>query len=200
MRYDFRILCYLGVQKSCKMKSFLGGFLKSIQRDYWVRDIWAISVHFTLAQPHQWNEFETSNVNINVNLWTKRCNQKSGCFRPNTINVWDPCNGGDDRSVYERQRHLNLVIDGWSISCKNAPGWTSPDQTADKSTLVQVMAWCRQASSHYLNQCWLRSMPPYCITSPQWVNAYNHTECQMKFRYKTKNMKHFCHILGIGYE
>ena len=24
----------------------------------------------------------------------------------------------------------------------------------DKSTLVQVMAWCRQATSHYLNQCW----------------------------------------------
>ena len=23
-----------------------------------------------------------------------------------------------------------------------------------KSTLVQVMAWCRQAPSHYLNQCW----------------------------------------------
>ena len=28
---------------------------------------------------------------------------------------------------------------------------------ADKSTLVKVMAWCRQAPSHYLNQCWLIS-------------------------------------------
>ena len=27
------------------------------------------------------------------------------------------------------------------------------DLTDDKSTLVQVMAWCRQATSHYLNQC-----------------------------------------------
>ena len=26
--------------------------------------------------------------------------------------------------------------------------------TDDKSTLVQVMAWCRQATSHYLSQCW----------------------------------------------
>ena len=29
--------------------------------------------------------------------------------------------------------------------------WTSHDLSDDKSTLVQVMAWCRQATSHYLN-------------------------------------------------
>ena len=28
----------------------------------------------------------------------------------------------------------------------------------DKSLLVQVMAWCRQATSHYLIQCWPRFM------------------------------------------
>ena len=39
-----------------------------------------------------------------------------------------------------------------------------------KSTLVQVMAWCRQAPSHYLNQCWSCSVPLYSITSIQWVN------------------------------
>ena len=32
------------------------------------------------------------------------------------------------------------------------------DLTDDKSTLVQVMAWCRQATNHYLNRCWPRSM------------------------------------------
>ena len=35
------------------------------------------------------------------------------------------------------------------------------------------MAWCRQATSHYLNQCWPRSMPPYGITRPQRVKG-NH--------------------------
>ena len=30
----------------------------------------------------------------------------------------------------------------------------SLDLTDDKSTLVQVMAWCRQATSHYRSQCW----------------------------------------------
>ena len=29
--------------------------------------------------------------------------------------------------------------------------WTSNN---DKSTWVQVMAWCHQATSHYLSQCW----------------------------------------------
>ena len=45
------------------------------------------------------------------------------------------------------------------------------DITDDKSTLVQVMAWCRQATSHYLNQCWPRSAMPYGITGPQWGNS-----------------------------
>ena len=42
--------------------------------------------------------------------------------------------------------------------------------TGDKSTLFQVMAWCRQATSHYLSQCWPRYMLPYGITRPQCVN------------------------------
>ena len=39
-----------------------------------------------------------------------------------------------------------------------------------KSTLVQVMAWCLTAPSHYMNQCWPRS---YGVTRPQWVNPHN---------------------------
>ena len=62
------------------------------------------------------------------------------------------------------------VNDGWVISCKLALKWMSLDLTDDKSTLVQVMAWCRQATSHYLNQSWPRSLPPYGVTRPQWVN------------------------------
>ena len=59
------------------------------------------------------------------------------------------------------------VIDGWVISCELALRWMSLDLTDDKSTLVQVMAWCHQATSHYLNQCWPRSLSPYGITRPQ---------------------------------
>ena len=46
----------------------------------------------------------------------------------------------------------------------------SLDLTDDKSTLVQVMAWCRQATSHYLSQCWPRSLSPCGVTKPQWAN------------------------------
>ena len=50
-------------------------------------------------------------------------------------------------------------------------GWSISRDVDDKSTLVQVMAWCRQATSHYLSQCWPRTMSPYGITWPQWVNV-----------------------------
>ena len=62
------------------------------------------------------------------------------------------------------------VIDGWGISCELALRWMPLDLTDDKSTLVQVMAWCRQATSHYLSQCWPRSVLPYGFTRAQWVN------------------------------
>ena len=38
----------------------------------------------------------------------------------------------------------------------------------DESKAIQVMAWCRQATSHYMNQCWPSSMW-YGNTRPQWV-------------------------------
>ena len=66
---------------------------------------------------------------------------------------------------------LTLVTDSWVISCEIPLSWISLNLTDDKSTLVQVMVWCHQATSHYLNQCWPRSMSPYGITRPQWVNV-----------------------------
>ena len=43
--------------------------------------------------------------------------------------------------------------------------------TNEKSTLVQVMAYCHEAINYYSNQCWPRSMLTYWITRPQWVNS-----------------------------
>ena len=63
----------------------------------------------------------------------------------------------------------SLVNGGWGISSENSHRWMPLDLTDDKSKLVQVMAWCRQATSHYLSQCWPRSMSPNGITGPQWV-------------------------------
>ena len=64
-----------------------------------------------------------------------------------------------------------LLNDGWGISCEIALIWISLDFADDQSTLVQVMAWCHQATSHYLSQCWPRSLSPYGVTRPQWVNC-----------------------------
>ena len=66
---------------------------------------------------------------------------------------------------------LTLVNGGWGMSYEIAVRWMPLDLTDDKSTLVQVMAWCRQATSHYLSQCWPRSMSPNGVTMPQWVNT-----------------------------
>ena len=52
---------------------------------------------------------------------------------------------------------LILVICEWGISCKTAINWMSLDFTDDKS-------------SHYRSQCWPRSLLPYGVIRPQWVN------------------------------
>ena len=62
------------------------------------------------------------------------------------------------------------MIDGWSISCKVVLKWMPINLIDGKSTLVEVMAWCRQATSHYLSLCWPRSQLPYGVIRPQWVN------------------------------
>ena len=67
--------------------------------------------------------------------------------------------------------NIVLLIGIFRSSHDNALSWMSQDRTDDKSILVQVMAWCHQATSHYLSQCWPRSLSPYDITRPQWLNS-----------------------------
>ena len=57
------------------------------------------------------------------------------------------------------------------LSHEIALRWMPLDFAADQSTLVQVMTWCRQSTSHYLSQCWPRSLSPYGVTRPQWVKT-----------------------------
>ena len=60
-------------------------------------------------------------------------------------------------------------IDIWSISCEIALRWMPQDLINKKSTLVQVMAWCRQAAIHYPDQWWPRSMMLDGVTRPYWI-------------------------------
>ena len=74
-----------------------------------------------------------------------------------------------------------LVNGGWGISYEIALRWMPLDLADDKSTLVQVMAWCRQAKSHYLSQGWPRSMPPNGVTRPQWAEVADEFQFGMIF-------------------
>ena len=65
------------------------------------------------------------------------------------------------------------MTDNWGICFDIALRWMSLGLTDDVSTLVQVMAWWRQVTSHYLSQCWPRSMSPYGVTRPQYVKSYS---------------------------
>ena len=68
--------------------------------------------------------------------------------------------------------NLVLLIGIFRSSHGNALPWMPQDLTDDKSTLVRVMAWCLQAPSYYLSQCWLSSLSPYGVPRPQWVNKH----------------------------
>ena len=74
---------------------------------------------------------------------------------------------------------LTLLIGTFRASFDKVLRWMIQDLTDDKSTLIQVMAWCCQATSHYLSQCWPRSTSPYGVIRPQWVNHHLHTYLQI---------------------
>ena len=66
---------------------------------------------------------------------------------------------------------FNLVIDCWGVSRKFTLRLLPMCVTDDRKTLVQTMAWCRQTTSHYMNQRWQWFRPPCGVTRPQWVNV-----------------------------
>ena len=64
----------------------------------------------------------------------------------------------------------------------------SLDFTDDQSTLVQVMAWCCQATSHYLRQCWPRSLSPNGVVRQECVNSLVPGRFERHLRYVTFNL------------
>ena len=64
---------------------------------------------------------------------------------------------------------LILWTDILSTSYKIVVMWIEKNLTDDESMMVQEMAWCHQATSHYQNQCLPRFMSPYGIIRPQSI-------------------------------
>ena len=54
-------------------------------------------------------------------------------------------------------KHISVMV-FLSISSEVAFKGMPWNRISDRSTLVQIMAWCHHATGHYMNQCWLRSM------------------------------------------
>ena len=156
------------------------------------RSIWMMSFH-----PHKWYIIITSHRKKAIKNMSNFSVSTLCFWKPSThVRCWDICRCSDDliwlpftqyipriNSLAPGRFRVNfrwvifkliLVVNGWGISCEIALIWISLDHTYDKSTLVQVMAWCRQATSHYLSLCWPRSLSPYGVTGPQWVNSLGH--------------------------
>ena len=74
--------------------------------------------------------------------------------------------GGFDNRLRLVNFKLVSMIISLSVFCEIIIRWMPLHLTDHKATLVQVMAWCRQATNPYL-----RSLSPYDVTRPQWVNG-----------------------------
>ena len=64
--------------------------------------------------------------------------------------------GGNFKSILFKLVAQNRLAPGCEISFR----WMPHNLTNDKSTLVQVMTWCRHTTNHYLSKYWLRYMSP----------------------------------------
>ena len=109
---------------------------------------------------------------------------------PSHINLLAP--GRSERNSKNVIFSLVLLIGIFRSSHDNALWWMPQDLTDDKSTLVQVIAWCRQATSHYLGQGWLSSLSPYGVARPQWVNEYH----LYSAHYQTRNLWQKLYLWG----
>ena len=103
-----------------------------------------------------------------------------------TMSIWWPKSGvwiyqivtGVTSVVGVLSTHLVLKVKIFKLIMQNgslgtrreiALSWMPQSLNDEKSRLIQIMAWCRQAASHYLKQCWPRSMSPYAVIRPRWV-------------------------------
>ena len=78
----------------------------------------------------------------------------------NTLNLYPM----EDVVVISKQM---LQIKNTNSSCEIALKWVLQNIFKDKSSLVKLMDWCRQATRNYMSQCWPSFIRRYVITR-QW--------------------------------
>ena len=85
--------------------------------------------------------------------------------RDQWVNSVDPRRCSNFKSVTSWYLWIKFMSTAYEISHR----WMPQNTFDDKSPLVQVMACFHQAASHYLSQCWPRSISPCGIIRPQGV-------------------------------
>ena len=120
-------------------------------------------IHFRLGCcpcPIQWG-WQQTDEHVPLFSFRKSRGQKKLLIFPNFLTVCKSCihhlkSLGPGRFEWNlRYVIFNLIslIDSWGMSYEIYLKWMSLDVTDNGSTLVQVMACCCQATSHYQNQC-----------------------------------------------
>ena len=79
------------------------------------------------------------------------------------------CGGNFTRVIFKQIWWINIL----STCCETESMWVPKNPIDYKSTLVQVMVCCHQASSYYQSQCWPRSISPYGVKWLQWILTYD---------------------------
>ena len=103
-------------------------------------------------------------------------------------------NPGDMNEILEVIFKQILVLDGLRICNEIGLRGLSLDLSDDKWTLVQAMAWCRQATSHYLNQCRPSYITPYGVTRPRWVKNSSMSKTKLSKAMKLEQLVLDCRI------
>ena len=86
--------------------------------------------------------------------------------------AWVPVEGINSMLIFKHECYGLKFIS----PCKVALRWMTSEVSTfdDKSALVLEMAWCCQAPSHYLSQCWVVNPDitlPYGVDRPQWGHS-----------------------------
>ena len=111
------------------------------------------------------------------------------------LNFHSVAAGGCDNNFQSMIFKLIIQNSSW-IPCREIVlKWMPQNFTDVNSTMVQVMAWCRQATSHYPSQCWSRSLSPFDINKPQLVNSLAPGWCGSSF--KTAIVQHMLYSRAL---
>ena len=91
------------------------------------------------------------------------------------VNILRPAQNGchftDDNPTYTfLKENVDILI---------SLGFVPKGPYYNMSALIQVVAWCLMVPSHYLNQCWQRSLVLHCVTGLQRVKGLTETIVSM---------------------